>query len=218
MAVLNAKGDFIAFIDDDEFPDDKWLLNLYMTLMLTKADGVLGPVKPHFEGQPPRWVIKSRVLDRQSFTTGTILFVKDTRTGNVLFRKNVFSGEACPFDPGFGRTGGEDGDFFRRMIERGCTFVWCNEASVNETIPPERYKRAYFLKRALLRGVSEARLPSNRIGIFRSIVACSLYTLILPFLLLASQAMFMRYLIKNCDHIGKLLALCGIYVIRERNF
>ena len=26
-AIENAKGDFIAFIDDDEFPLDQWLLN-----------------------------------------------------------------------------------------------------------------------------------------------------------------------------------------------
>jgi len=30
-AVENARGDFIAFIDDDEFPDAAWLLELYKT-------------------------------------------------------------------------------------------------------------------------------------------------------------------------------------------
>jgi len=28
-AVENADGDFVAFIDDDEFPTTQWLLNLY---------------------------------------------------------------------------------------------------------------------------------------------------------------------------------------------
>src|SRR5689334_15988837 len=28
-AIANATGDFIAFVDDDEFPDKEWLLMLY---------------------------------------------------------------------------------------------------------------------------------------------------------------------------------------------
>jgi succinoglycan biosynthesis protein ExoM len=218
-AVLSADGNYIAFIDDDEFPEKRWLLNLYTTLKTSKADGVLGPVKLHFEMQPPRWVLRSGLLERPTFTTGTVLKARDTRTGNVLFAKRVFEGEMCPFDPRFGRTGGEDGDFFKRKIDEGYVFVWCNEAPVYETVPPERYKKTYFLKRALLRGVSEARLPSfSKIGILRSLAACFLYTPALPILLLISEHMFMKYLVKGCDHFGKLLALCGIEVISERRF
>jgi len=66
-AVANSTGDLIAFIDDDEFPESTWLLNLYLTLISTKADGVLGPVIPHFAIQPPRWLIKSGLLERPSF-------------------------------------------------------------------------------------------------------------------------------------------------------
>ena len=218
MAVLKSQGDFIAFIDDDEFPDSTWLLNLYKTICVSNADGVLGPVKPHFETQPPEWILRSNILERPSFETGTVLKAGDTRTGNLLIAKSVFNEGISPFDPKFGRTGGEDGDFFRRMISKGCTFVWCNEASVYETIPPERFKRTYFLKRAFLRGVSEARLSSVRkMDIFKSVLACSLYTVALPFLLVR-QHLFMKYLIKDCDHAGKILAMCGIEVIKERDF
>jgi succinoglycan biosynthesis protein ExoM len=219
MAVKNAGGDFIAFIDDDEFPEDTWLQDLYKTMLATKADGVLGPVKPHFEVDPPRWIIRSGVLERPSFATGTVLNARHTRTGNVMLKKSLFAGEMIPFDPIFGRTGGEDVEFFKRMIERGHIFVWCNEACVYETVPPERYKRTYFLRRALLRGVGEARLPSSsRMGVIKSLIACFLYTSALPILLLTSHHLFMKYLIKNCDHIGKLFALCGVDVLRERNF
>jgi glycosyltransferase involved in cell wall biosynthesis len=30
-ALQHAEGDFIAFIDDDEYPEDDWLLNLFKT-------------------------------------------------------------------------------------------------------------------------------------------------------------------------------------------
>lgn len=63
-ALKSATGDLIAFIDDDEYPDStRWLLNLYRTLRSSNADGVLGPVIPHFEAHPPKWVIDSRLLE-----------------------------------------------------------------------------------------------------------------------------------------------------------
>ena len=70
-AVENAKGNFIAFVDDDEFPESAWLLNLYSTLRRYNADGVLGPVKPHFEVTPPHWVLKAKLCDRENFETRT---------------------------------------------------------------------------------------------------------------------------------------------------
>lgn len=218
-AVEKATGDFIAFIDDDEFPENTWLLNLYKTLIAYKADGVMGPVIPHFETQPPQWVIRSRLLERRRFVTGTVLKPGDMRTGNVLLAKRIFSDDQTPFDPRFGRTGGEDSYFFRRMYAKGYTFVWCDEAQAYETVPPERYKRGYFLKRALLRGVGEAHSGSTTaIDAFKSLTAFILYTLALPSLFLAGHHLFMKYLVKDCDHIGKLLALCGIDVLKQRDF
>src|SRR5512139_108565 len=55
MAVKNANGEFIGFIDDDEFPDEQWLLNLYKSISLYNSDGVLGPVLPNFNKEPPEW-------------------------------------------------------------------------------------------------------------------------------------------------------------------
>src|SRR5216683_5139686 len=54
-AIENADGDFVAFIDDDEFPTKHWLLTLFKTCNEYDVDGVLGPVKRHFEEEPPRW-------------------------------------------------------------------------------------------------------------------------------------------------------------------
>ena len=60
-----------------------------------------------------------------------------------------------PFNPEFRQ--GEDQDFFRRMIDHGHVFIWCNEAVAYEVVPPIRWKRTFMLKRALLRGASESQ-------------------------------------------------------------
>lgn len=218
MAIQNSSGDYIAFIDDDEFPGPDWLLNLYKTIQAEKVDGVLGPVNPNFEIVPPSWLIKSGLCERPSFPSGTILNnPKYTRTGNVLLDKRIFSENRYWFDREFGISGGEDVEFFSRMIKKGYKFIWCDEAYVYESIPAERSKRCYFIRRALLRGTINSRTSSLK-GIVKSIIASSIYTTTLPFLLITGQHLFMKYLIKDLDHIGKLLGLIGLNTIREKTF
>jgi succinoglycan biosynthesis protein ExoM len=222
MAVQNAKGDFIAFIDDDEFPDENWLLNLYQAFHQFHADGVLGPVKPYFETDPPHWIIKSKICERDSFETGTIIREgKYTRTGNILLNRNHFNDEENRFDPRFGKTGGEDGDLFRKMLRKKIVFVWCNEACVHEIVPLERFKRSYYLRRALLQGsaVTKAKMISLlSFDALRSVLAFILYTPALPFLLFLRHDLFMKYMIKDCYHLSLLLSLCGVRVLKDRAF
>jgi len=219
-AIQNARGNYLAFIDDDECPVEDWLLNLFTTCKVHNADGVLGPVRPRYEVDPPEWIVKGGLHDRKEFPTGE--FLRDSRymrTGNVLIAMSMFEGAEFPFDPRFGSTGGEDTDFFRRMMRKGHVFVWCNEAPVYENVPPERMSRSYFLKRALLRGVVSARSqPFNVLGISKSFVAFILYVFSLPFLQLAGHHLLMKYLVKSCDHIGKLLATFGIDVVEKRTW
>ena len=221
-AVRNAAGTHIAFLDDDERPIDTWLLSLYRTCRAYSADGALGPVRPEFEGTPPTWIVKGKICERKSHATGTILrHYTDTRTGNVLLDRRVFDGLDHPFDPSFGRTGGEDTDFFRRLLRSGRTFVWCNEAEAYEMVPPERLTRSYHLQRALLRGVVAFRQPTARLkvlGVAKSAAAIAVYTPLMPVFLVAGPAVLMKYLIKYCDHLGKLMAAVGLNVIKERSW
>jgi hypothetical protein len=131
----------------------------------------------------------------------------------VLLRRDLFDGKKNMFRPEFG-SGGEDRDFFRRMIDQGCQFVWCAEAPVFEVIPPERYKKSFMLKRALLRG----KTPYNHgfTAYLKSLIAIPLYTLLLPFLFFIRHHIFMKYLISYFDHIGRILALLGIDVIKQK--
>ncbi len=213
-AVMNAEGDFVAFIDDDEFPIKHWLAFLFKTLEEHKVDGVLGPVKPHFDAPPPRWVVEGRFHDRPTHRTGLRLDWNYCRTGNVLLRSQVFAQEAQPFRPQC--LSGEDQDFFRRIIEKGRTVVWCNEAVVYEVVPPARWKRGFLVKRALLRGVFSLRnhgFPPVRI--LQSVIAAPSYAAALPVALVLGQAKFMRCMFQFSFHLGRLLALVGVNPIKQ---
>jgi succinoglycan biosynthesis protein ExoM len=215
-ALANAKGEFIAFIDDDEFPVASWLAKLLQACETYKASGVLGPVRPHFDEPPPAWLVRGRFCERPEHETGMLMVWTKCRTGNVLFRRSILSKIDEPFKPEFG-TGGEDQDFFRRASEQGCTFVWCNEAVAYESVPPSRWTRSYMCKRALLRGRNGLKHPTGRaLLVSKSIAAVPGYLLLLPVTLLLGQHVFVKYAVKFCDHFGRLLALLHLNPIDER--
>jgi succinoglycan biosynthesis protein ExoM len=215
-AIENAAGNWIAFIDDDEIPAADWLLNLFKICLARGADGALGPVKPHFDIEPPRWVTKGKFFVRPVRETGYTLGWEESRTGNVLFRKDVVKCLGIPFRQEFG-TAGEDMDFFRRAMEQGRSFVWCNEAVAYEVVPPARCTRKYLLRRALLRGSNFHKHPAKRLqNLAKSLIAVPGYALILPVLLLFGQHIFIKYLIKLLDHASRLLAYLGLSVVTER--
>lgn len=215
-AIENASGDLIAFIDDDEFPIKHWLLTLFEALNKYEADGVLGPVKAHFDKAAPQWAIKSKLYDRPSHVTGYKIRWEESRSGNVLFHKKILDGVDGPFNPEFG-TGGEDVDFFRRMGERERTFVWCEEAVVYEEVPLSRCTRRYLLKRALLRGSNSSKHPEGRMkNTFKSLIAVPCYTLALPVLAVFGHEVFIEYLVKLCDHSARLLSLLGLRLVTQR--
>jgi glycosyltransferase involved in cell wall biosynthesis len=208
-AVENATGDLVAFIDDDEFPISSWLVTLLQALENYNVDGVLGPVRPHFDGEPPNWLVEGKFHERPEDQTGHILDWGKCRTGNVLLQRTLFLQEDPVFRPEC-RTG-EDQDFFRRMIEKGHKFVWCNEAVAYEVVPPARWKRSFLVRRALFRGVFSLRnygFPTKRI--LQSVMAVPAYTAALPVALFMGQSRFMGCVFKLSYHVGRLLAVVGI--------
>jgi succinoglycan biosynthesis protein ExoM len=143
-AVANAEGEYIAFIDDDEFPCQSWLLTLFNTCQEFGVDGVLGSVRPYFEEPPPKWVVEGGFYKRYTYRTGTVIDWGKGRTGNVLLKRVAVRAVEPPFRPEF--RSGEDQDFFRRVIEKGYVFVWCDEAVAYEIVPPSRWSRSFLCR------------------------------------------------------------------------
>jgi succinoglycan biosynthesis protein ExoM len=214
-AIANATGDFIAFIDDDEFPAECWLLTLFEAYCKYGVDGVLGPVKCHFDEKPPKWVVKGKFYERPTYPTGFVIDWTKGRTGNVLLRRQILEQEEVPFSPEFHRAG--DQDFFRRMIAKGHVFIWCNEAVAYEVVPPIRWTRTFMLKRALLRGTIRMQHPMSRgRKIAKALIAVPAYTLALPFSLVLGHDKFMYLLIRLCDHSACLLTFVGLKPVRNQ--
>lgn len=215
-ALQQATGDWIAFVDDDEFPGEEWLCALFQAQSQYKADGVLGPVRPHFECEPPAWVKKGGFFERPRHEAGYEMSPGQCRTGNLLFRRSMVIGTDAPFDPAFG-TGGEDVDFFRRMMEKGHRFVWCNDAAVFEEVPQSRCSFRYLLKRGLLRGSNFSKIPTGRFeSAVKSLIAVPCYTLALPVFAILGQHVLIKYLVKLGDHTSRICGYLGFSLVNRR--
>ena len=213
-AIENAEGDFVAFIDDDEFPVKEWLLTLFKTISEHRVDGVLGPVKPHFDDGAPQWIISGGFYDRPVHPTGMVLRWSKCRTGNVLLKSDLFAGDALPFNPEC--LSGEDQDFFRRKIENGHTFIWCHEAPVYEVVPAVRWRRGFLVRRALFRGIFAQRNHGFQpLRLLQAVISAPVYAVVLPVALAFGQARFMACVFKLSYHVGRLFAFFGFNPIRR---
>ncbi len=201
MCVEKATGDFIAFIDDDEFPGEDWLLNLFNTCTKFNADGVVGIVSPYFEKSPPDWSRRGNLWFKYWGITGTVL--TDGSTSNALIKKSVMESEKPPFNPDFGLSGGEDSLFFLKNIKKGAIFVACGEAVVYEFVSVGRMRITYLLKRFFWEGVTTARIFRLVEGIScqlkwfsKSVIAMAAYSVLLPILIFSRYHLFVEYLLK----------------------
>jgi len=155
VEVARQLGEFLVFIDDDEVPMGQWLKHLVSCQEYYDADAVSGPVVPHFMSDVPEWIRVGGFFDRERYPTGTHL--EESRTGNTLLKLSVFEGVGG-FDERFTLTGGEDTDWFARLHQSGGRIVWCNEAVVEEWVPPSRARLKWVLLRAYRIGTSHSLL------------------------------------------------------------
>jgi len=221
-AVRNATGTLIAFIDDDEAPVPGWLAALYGTLNTYAADGVLGPVIAEFAPGTPEWIQRGPFFQRRRLATGTAISAKDARTGNLLLHRSIFADGEPWFDPAFGRTGGEDSDFFWRQSRTGRRFVWCDEAAAYEVVPPERCTASYHVKRYLRSGTLDGeRMRAGRLAsqgaIVRNAVIFFGCAAIAPFTLVLRKHISTRVFQKLAYCSGILTAYYGLSLLRYRD-
>jgi len=149
-ALRAARGNWIAFIDDDEVPEPDWLAELLRVQRLYDADAVTGPSLPRFESAPPAWIAEGRFFERTRWTTGTRLDC--AFTNNVLIRSRSIALMEALFDERMGLTGGEDTEFFLRFANAGRAIVWCDTAIVHDTVPETRANLPWILARSYRMG------------------------------------------------------------------
>lgn len=149
-AARETRAAFIAFIDDDEVPEPHWLENLSKALSASGADIACGPYVPEFLIEPPSWAAASHFYSKD----GTSI-----ATGNIMFRATLLPADSSDwFQPAFAFTGGEDEEFFSRLIAKGARFTTATNAVVRERIPASRLRLSYIFRTGIRDGIIETEI------------------------------------------------------------
>jgi succinoglycan biosynthesis protein ExoM len=214
-SVFEARGQWVAFIDDDEFPEPSWLSELLATALRYEADGVFAPVIPILPKESPPWISRGRFFEkRPQLRSGEAVSAGGTRTSNALVRASALKQRGELFDARWGLTGGSDYHLFSDMLASGSYFVWCNEAIVHERVPSTRANIAWLLKRSIRGGQIYAdrkiAVKGKRVYwelITRGMGALGLSLLVAPLMLPFGVHRSVWWLKKGAHGIGFLVAL-----------
>lgn len=141
-------AEHILMIDDDEVASPEWLARMVEAAEREDADVVGGPVVPCFRDETPASLARHPVFWPSHVRTGPVPMIYGT--GNCLMRRRVFDRLGHrPLDPRFNFLGGGDMDFFTRCRLAGLRSWWVQEALITETVPAERARVGWVLRRGL---------------------------------------------------------------------
>jgi glycosyltransferase involved in cell wall biosynthesis len=155
--VAQARGQIIAFTDDDVLPGPHWVRDSVDALERWRADGVGGRILPRWEEPPPSWLAVSprlRLLlalmewDVAQVLTSPIRGVPQIWGANMVFRRTVFD-SIGGFDTRRGPVGsdlsrGEDTEFIERAVGHGLRMVYDPVLVVWHRVGRERLRKQYF--------------------------------------------------------------------------
>jgi glycosyltransferase involved in cell wall biosynthesis len=189
-AIQEARGEYVVFMDDDETADPDWLCAFERLIEAQDPDAFGGRIEVLFEDQRPAWLTDELLgFLGQLNRADTIVPLTDNGTffhgGNFGFRKTVCEAVGG-FDSMLGRkgadnTGGEEVDFYRRLIDSGFKVWWTPEAVIYHRIQAAKLDRRYFHDLHYRQGKMEAirrrgtgsRIPPNYLygQLFRACLA-----------------------------------------------
>ncbi len=153
--IKEAKGDIIAFTDDDVIVDKAWLSEIHKAFVEHKCDGLGGKVWPRWEITPPAWLDKKlwgplALIDHSDkafyMTDKDLEFVG----ANCVYKKELFE-KFGGYQTGLGPSGerlfrGEDTEVYQRFLAKQCKLLYSPDVVVEHCINKERINKKYFFQ------------------------------------------------------------------------
>lgn len=171
VGVKNARGEIIAFIDDDAVADVNWLENIIKNYEDPDVVSVGGLIRPLWEKGSPAWF-----PEELNWVVGCSYkglpenraCVRNPIGCNMSFRKSVFE-KVGYFRSDVGRFGkkllaGEEPEFSIRIYERisGAKIIFEPNAVVYHRVDKNRLSLRYLLKRAFYEGLSKGLISDSQ--------------------------------------------------------
>ena len=203
----SANFELIAFLDDDEYPEAAWLLELVNVLQEHECSLVAGPIIPMYESASSAWVKTIDIHNIEDQCDGAV--IDFAASGNFLMDRNRIG--KLRLNEEYGKTGGSDTEYFLRLGDAGHITHWAAKARVFEDIPVDRATARYAIRRSISQGnnyrrVLESRGEIHSITLFK-LRAIAIFVLSLPIgcaLMLVSHQATGKWMKRAFSNLGKL--------------
>lgn len=162
--IRQARGEIIAFADDDAFPERGWLRAFVDVLVEGDALVAGGPVEPLFQGELPSWFSDRFLPYLAAWDRGTevhpLTYNEYPRGNNMALRRAVFD-QYGYFSPHLGRTGSsllscEETELCLRVERGGGRILYAPGARIRHLTVTERITPDWLARRFFAQGRSEA--------------------------------------------------------------
>ena len=155
-AINHAKGDILAFTDDDVIVTPDWLLKISQCLEINQCDGVGGRILPNYPLKTPNWIKANADLlvgpiIMYDYGEDTKIFKKpmyEFLGANFAFKRTVFKDCGMfrtDIGPGKGKFG-DDTELINRFLKAGKKLYYCGSATVWHPVENNRMSLFYIGK------------------------------------------------------------------------
>lgn len=170
--ILESKGEWLVFLDDDAMVSENYIANLKMHLSKHSETAAFGgQIVPFFEDGEPDWYSKWTMGFVSAIDRGSKVHVfpdnKFPIGANMGIKREVLD-KVGVFNTDLGRIGnnllaGEEKDLFNRIRKAGGTILYFPNIGVRHCIPGRRTTKDFVTRLAYGIGVSE-RLRTHHLG------------------------------------------------------
>jgi glycosyltransferase involved in cell wall biosynthesis len=202
-AGASPRPDYIAVLDDDEYPDRAWLSRMAAAATSLDADVVGGPVLPVFD-DPRNWLAEGGFYAPKRFASGPVDMIYGA--GSMLAKRSMIEAYLDePFAHAFAFTGGSDLEFFIRCRRDGRSFAWADTALVFETTPRSRTTLSWLLRRNFRKGSERVRIDRlTRTPLGRLALRWSRGPALIAFSLLSLPVAALRGRVAVVPHLNRI--------------
>ena len=150
--IVESKGRYVAFTDDDAIAEKRWVASLHQGLMKYGCECVGGKIFLKTEKKLPGWLRKDLwgFLGYLDYGDEEIPFDNNRYPfgGNMVFVRDDFA-KIGYFNPDYGRVGnkdfgGDEYELFTRFLAAGGKGMYIPAAIVYHVIGPEKLQKKYF--------------------------------------------------------------------------
>ena len=170
-AIAEAKGEYLAYIDDDAIADKDWIEKIESVIQNNKDITAFGgPIYPWYNKEKPKWFkdeFATHSYGKQHFQLNEQNRPFGLSGSNMIFKKEILN-KYNGFSTEYGMTGdkiafGEESFLFNKMLKNSENIQYFPDIKVSHLVSEKNYSLKDAFKRSIQNGKAIAQIRGSRL-------------------------------------------------------